>query len=198
MAKQKKEKKSESQSVIRRFLRHRMAAVGFVILLLMTLSVLFLPPLLGLDPYTTGQGMPFSAPSAEHLLGTDNAGRDSFARLLYGGRVSLLVGLVSTAISILIGVPLGMISAYYGGMVDSIVMRLADIFLSFPSTIFILVLVSVVGPSLWTLVLVMGILSWPEFARLIRGNVMSIRKKEYVESASGRASVRYVIMPTVL
>lgn len=184
MKKQKNEKrKSESQGVLRRFLRHRMATVGFVILLLMTLSVLFLPPLLHLDPYTTGQGMPFSAPTAEHLLGTDNAGRDSFARLLYGGRVSLLVGLVSTAISILIGVPLGMISAYYGGMVDSIVMRLADVFLSFPSTIFILVLVSVVGPSLWTLVLVMGVLSWPEFARLIRGNVMSIRKKEYVESA---------------
>ena len=117
MTKQKNEKrKSESQGVLRRFLRHRMATVGFVILLLMTLSVLFLPPLLHLDPYTTGQGMPFSAPTAEHLLGTDNAGRDSFARLLYGGRVSLLVGLVSTAISILIGVPLGMISAYYGGL----------------------------------------------------------------------------------
>ena len=199
MTKPKNEKKRESQSVLRRFLRHRMAAVGFVVLLLMTLSVLFLPPLLGLDPYTTGQGMPFSAPTAEHLLGTDNAGRDSFARLLYGGRVSLLVGLVSTAISILIGVPLGMISAYYGGMVDSIVMRLADIFLSFPSTIFILVLVSVVGPSLWTLVLVMGILSWPEFARLIRGNVMSIRKKEYVESAKAiGAKDAYLLMKHVL
>ena len=109
--------------------------------------------------------------------------RDSFVRLVYGGRVSLLVGLLSTAISVLIGLPLGILAAYYGGVLDTIIMRIADVFISFPSTIFILVLVSVIGPSMWTLIFVMGFLSWPEFARLIRSSVLSVRRKEYVESA---------------
>ena len=131
-----KKDKREQQGFLRRFLRHRMATVGFLVLTVLVVGVIVLPYVLNLDPYTTGQGMPFSAPTTEHPFGTDSAGRDSFARLIYGGQISLLVGLVSTGISIFIGVPLGMISAYYGGWVDSVVMRLADVFLSFPSTIF--------------------------------------------------------------
>lgn len=185
--------------MIKRFIHHRLALIGFVVLCILILCVVFLPSLLHLDPFTTGQGLPFSAPTNELPLGVDNAGRDSFARLVYGGRVSLLVGILSTAISLLIGVPLGTIAAYYGGWIDVLIMRVADIFISFPSTIFILVLVSVLGPSMWTLIVVMGVLSWPEFARLIRGSVMSIRKKEYVESARAigsrdiRVILRYIL-----
>lgn len=159
-------KKTNGSTVIKRFIHHRLALIGFVVLCILILCVVFLPSLLHLDPFTTGQGLPFSAPTNELPLGVDNAGRDSFARLVYGGRVSLLVGILSTAISLLIGVPLGTIAAYYGGWIDVLIMRVADIFISFPSTIFILVLVSVLGPSMWTLIVVMGVLSWPEFARV--------------------------------
>lgn len=176
-------KTSGAQGVVNRFIHHKLALSGFVTLSILILMVVFLPPFLNLDPYTTGRGLPFSAPGGRLLLGTDNAGRDSFARVVYGGRVSLLVGLLSTAISLVIGVPLGIVSAYYGGAADVIIMRITDVFLSFPSMVFILVLVSVLGPSMWTLILVMGFLSWPEFARLIRGNVLSVKKQEYVESA---------------
>lgn len=192
-------RKTNGSTVIKRFIHHRLALIGFVVLCILILCVVFLPSLLHLDPFTTGQGLPFSAPTNELPLGVDNAGRDSFARLVYGGRVSLLVGILSTAISLLIGVPLGTIAAYYGGWIDVLIMRVADIFISFPSTIFILVLVSVLGPSMWTLIVVMGVLSWPEFARLIRGSVMSIRKKEYVESARAigsrdiRVILRYIL-----
>ena len=192
-------KKTNDSTVIKRFIHHRLALIGFVVLCILILCVAFLPSILHLDPFSTGRGLPFSAPTDELPLGVDNAGRDSFARLVYGGRVSLLVGILSTAISLLIGVPLGTIAAYYGGWIDVLIMRVADIFISFPSTIFILVLVSVLGPSMWTLIVVMGVLSWPEFARLIRGSVMSIRKKEYVESARAigsrdiRVILRYIL-----
>ena len=192
-------KKTSDSTVIKRFVHHRLALIGFIVLCILILCVTFLPSILRLDPFSTGRGLPFSAPAGGLPLGVDNAGRDSFARLVYGGRVSLLVGILSTAISLLIGIPLGTVAAYYGGWIDVLIMRVADIFISFPSTIFILVLVSVLGPSMWTLIVVMGVLSWPEFARLIRGSVMSIRKKEYVESARAigsqdmRIILRYIL-----
>ena len=195
-------KRSGGSGVIKRFVHHRLALVGLVILACLILMVIILPVVLKLDPYSTGRALPFSKPSKTLILGTDNAGRDSFARLIYGGRVSLLVGLVSTAISLAIGVPLGIIAAYYGGAADAIIMRIADVFISFPSTVFILVLVAVLGPSMANLIFVMGFLSWPEFARLIRGNVLSAKEKEYVESARAigardmRIILRYLLPNT--
>ena len=186
--------KKNTNTVVKRFIHHKLALVGFIMLSILIIAVIVLPGLMDLDPYSTGNGLPFSAPTKELPLGVDNAGRDSFARLIYGGRVSLMVGLLSTAISLLIGLPLGIIAAYYGGMFDTIIMRLADIFISFPSTIFILVIVSVVGPSMWTLIFVMGFLSWPEFARLIRGSVLSVRQKEYVESARAIGSSSFHVI----
>ena len=175
--------KSYLKDVAKRFSHHKLAMVGLFILTVIILGVIFLPVILELDPYSVGRGKPFSGPAAGLLLGVDNTGRDNFARLVYGGRVSLLVGLLSTLISVLVGVPLGLIAAYYGRWVDVVIMRIADIFISFPSIILILVLVSVIGPSMWTIIIIIGILGWPQFARLIRGNVLAIRQSEYVESA---------------
>ena len=107
----KKRTTKNPNSVVRRFIHHRLALIGFITMSILVLAVLILPGLLHLDPYTTGHGIPFSAPSKGFPLGVDNAGRDSFARLVYGGRVSLLVGLLSTAISVLIGLPLGILAA---------------------------------------------------------------------------------------
>ena len=142
------------------------------------------PIALHLDPYTTDYSTYFGAPpSAQHWLGTDDVGRDSFARFISGGQVSLSVGIISAIISLVIGVPLGLIAGYYRGWIETVIMRLSDVFMSFPSMVLILVLVSVLGPSITTVTVVIGILGWPRFARTIYGNVLSVRECEYVEAA---------------
>lgn len=180
-------KKRESESylseVINKLTEHKMAMAGLFVLILEVILVLVLPVLMHLDPYNSDY-MAFSAsPSAAHLLGTDAIGRDVFSRLVYGGRTSLLVGLLSTLISCAIGVPLGLAAGYFRGKIEIAIMRVADIFMSFPSIVLILVLVAVVGPSIWSVTLVIGVLGWTQFARLIYANVLSVSEKEYVESA---------------
>ena len=190
-------KDSYYRDVLRKFTAHKLAMIGVAVILLEVILVIVLPMIMKLDPYTSDI-LAFSAkPGAGHILGTDDTGRDVFARLVYGGRISLLVGLLSAIISLCIGVPLGLIAGYYKGIWESIVMRTADIFMSFPSMI--LVLVSVIGPSVWTVTLVIGILGWTDFAKLIYGNVLSVREKEYVESAKAVGTkdipllIKYVI-----
>jgi peptide/nickel transport system permease protein len=176
-------KQSYIYDAAKRFVNHKLAITGTIILLLLIIIVIFLPMIMHLDPYSINRGLPFSAPTKDLILGADGMGRDNFARLIYGGRVSLLVGFLSTLINIGIGVPLGLIAGYYGKTADAIIMRIADVFMCFPSIILILVLVSIIGPSIKSVIFIIGIMGWPEFARLIRGNVLSISQKEYVESA---------------
>lgn len=172
------------KDVFRRFRAHKPAMISLVVLSLEILAVIFLPILLNLDPYTSDFNVAFgSAPGPGHILGTDDVGRDLFARFIYGGRVSLSVGLISAIVSLGIGVPLGLLAGYYRGICETLIMRCADIFMSFPAMVLILVLVSVLGPSVVTVTVVIGILGWPKFARLIYGNVLSARESDYVESA---------------
>jgi peptide/nickel transport system permease protein len=132
-------------------------------------------------------------------LGTDTAGRDVYTRLLYAGRVSLTVGLVAVAIYTGIGVVLGVLAGYYGGWVDSVIMRVADMVLSFPSLIIIIVMVSLLGPSIYNVMLVIGALGWPPIARLVRGNFLSLRQQEFVVAAqAGGAKHRRIIFRHVL
>lgn len=163
--------------------RHPLAMAGLVILLAEVIIVVFVPMIFGMDPYTSDPLYFDSAPNRAHLLGTDAIGRDLLARLLYGGRTSLLVGVFSTLIALAIGVPLGLIAGYYGGVAEMIIMRICDIFMSFPSIVLVLVLVSIMGPSIWSVTITIGILDWTEFARLIYANVLSVKEKEYVQSA---------------
>ena len=116
-------------------------------------------------------------------MGTDTAGRDVFTRLLYAGRVSLVVGLVAVAIYTAIGVVLGVLAGYYGGWVDSMIMRLADVVLSFPTLIIIITLASVLGPSIYNVMLAIGLLGWPPIARLLRGQLLSLREREFIIGA---------------
>ncbi len=176
-------KQSYYLDVFRRFKRHKLAMFGLFALSIIVLIVILMPVLLKLDPYTTMQAPSMSKPSWKFPLGADSTGRDNFARLLYGGRVSLFVGLFSTFVSVLIGVPLGLFAAYYRGVFEAIVMRAVDVFMSFPSMVLIMVLVAVIGPSIWSVTIVIGVLGWPPFARQIYGTSLSIREKEYVEAA---------------
>lgn len=169
---------------MKKFVHNKKAMLGLWIVLLLILAVLFLPIFMKLDPYTTDRAAGFNrAPSANHILGTDDVGRDLFARLLYGGRISLLVGIISTFISVLIGIPLGLAAGYYRGAAESVIMRVADAFMSFPSMVLILVLVAVLGPSIVTVTAVIGVLGWTAVAKLIYGSVLSIRESEYILAA---------------
>lgn len=170
--------------VLRRFRAHKLALLGFALLVIEIFCVFLLPLILKLDPFTSVYELPFGSPPAPgYPLGTDDVGRDNFARFLSGGQVSLTVGLLSSMISLLVGVPLGLIAGYFRGAAEMLIMRLADIFMSFPAMVLILVLVSVLGQSIATVTMVIGILGWPSFARLIYGNVLSAREKDYVEAA---------------
>ena len=142
-----------------KFFEHKLAVSGLIVLLLMILVVILIPNIMNLDPIKSNLDAFGAKPTSEHIFGTDPIGRDLFARFLYGGRVSLIVGLLSALIGMFTGVPLGLLAGYYRGWIETIIMRTADIFMSFPSMIFILVLVSIVGPSIWSVTLVIGF-SW--------------------------------------
>ena len=171
----------EWRNFIKRFCKNKLAVLGLIVLVAVTIIVLVVPPFL---PYDEAQidVVAFNAPPSEqHVLGTDTTGRDVLSRLLYGGRVSLFVGIISTLISVAIGIPLGLLAAFYRGWFETLVMRATDIFMTIPSTILILFLVSMFGPSIVTVTVVIGVLGWTKFARQIYGTVLSVREKDYVE-----------------
>lgn len=176
-------KKILSNQAVKKFMHNRKAVLGLIIVCFLVLAVILIPIFMKLDPYTTDRAVGFNkAPCPGHLLGTDDVGRDLFARLLYGGRISLFVGIMSTIISVLIGIPLGLIAGYFRGIAETVIMRVADAFMSFPTMVLILVLVAVFGPSILTVTVVIGVLGWTAIAKLIYGNVLSIREREYIQA----------------
>ena len=187
-----------------RLLRDPKAMVGLIFVVAEILLVIILPIAQGLNPdvvYADAAGK--SPELSGHLLGLTDAYQDVYARLLYGGRVSLTIGIGSTLIGILIGVPIGLIAGYYGGKVDAVLMRLAEIFISFPSLVLMLVMVAIFGANIGILSFLLGFLGWPSAAKLIESNVRSVSKKEYVESARalGKSDWKILfqdIMPNVL
>lgn len=176
-------KKILSNQAVKKFMHNRKAVLGLIIVCFLVLAVILIPIFMKLDPYTTDRAVGFNkAPCSGHPLGTDDVGRDLFARLLYGGRISLFVGIMSTIISVLIGIPLGLIAGYFRGIAETVIMRVADAFMSFPTMVLILVLVAVFGPSILTVTVVNGVLGWTAIAKLIYGNVLSIREREYIQA----------------
>jgi peptide/nickel transport system permease protein len=166
--------------VWQRFRRHRVAVVGAIILLVLAIGSVGAPLFARNDPYRVDISAYRKGPQADYWLGTDSSGRDVLSRLLHAGRVSLSVGLVAVTIYTVIGVILGAFSGFYGGRVDGFIMRLADIVLSFPSLILIITVVSVVGPSIYNIMLVIGLLGWPPIARIVRGLFLSLREREFI------------------
>lgn len=165
-----------------RFIKHKLAVAGLALMILLTLCAIFAPVISPQDPYHVTNAFG-TAPSMQHILGTDQSGRDVLSRLIYASRVSLIVGVGTVAISIIIGTILGLVSGYFGGWIDMVIMRITDIFMSFPQIMLILVVVSIIGPSLWNIIAVLGFLGWPSVTRLVRGSVLSEKENDYVKAA---------------
>lgn len=186
-----------------RFRRHRLALTGMIMLAILTAAAIIGPFLVPFSPTETDLLSLKAPPDGTHLLGTDAAGRDVLARLLQAGRVSLAVGVVAVAIYVAIGVVLGGIAGYAGGWIDGLIMRLADMVLSFPAIIVIITLVSILGPSLFNVMLVIGLLGWPPITRLVRGEFLSLRERDFVVASrsTGAPDLRIIfrhIMPNAL
>jgi peptide/nickel transport system permease protein len=167
----------------RRLRRHKTAMVGSAVLLVLILASAAAPVLTTYEPEKQRLVDALMTPSLTHPLGTDHLGRDILARILYGGRLSLLIGFLAIGLGLAIGVPLGAISGYYSGWIDMIVQRITDILLSFPSILLALSLVAVLGVGLRNVVISVGISTIPSFIRIVRASVLSIREQTYVEAA---------------
>ncbi len=185
---------------VQRFFADKRATLGLLLLLTELLLLVVLPLLWGQDPNLTDKTAGFWAePSLQHPLGTDDVGRDLFARLLYGGQISLLVGYMSAFLGAILGIPLGLLAGYRGGKWEYWIMRACDTFQSFPSLILVLCLVSLLGPSVWNLILVIGGLGWASVARLVYGSTLSVKKSAYVEASRAMgASDWFLLWHTIL
>ncbi len=174
---------TEFQKNLKRFARRRVVVVGTALVLLFIIAALAAPILTKADPNVQDLSELLHPPGGGHLLGTDELGRDIWSRILYGARVSLLVGLSSVGIAIAVGVPLGAMAGFYGGWIDEVMMRALDVMLAFPGVLLTIVLVVILGPSLRNVIISVGVYAMPNFARLARGEALSIRSNEYIEAA---------------
>ena len=166
-----------------RFTRNRMALFGAIIIALLLVSALLAPVIAPYDPIKTNVRERLQGPSAKHLFGTDDLGRDIFSRVLYGTRISLKVGLVSVSIATSIGMMLGLFSGYLGGWVDTLVMRVMDVLFAFPAVLLAIAIMAVLGQSTTNVMIAVGIVYVPIFARITRGSVLAVRELEFIEAA---------------
>ncbi|MBA3943875.1 MAG: ABC transporter permease [Herpetosiphonaceae bacterium] len=175
--------RSPAQETWRHLLHSKSALIGGSLLLLIVLVALLAPYINLYDPIKSNMRSPLQAPTLAHPMGTDRFGRDVFSRVLWGGRLSLPVGFVSVVIAAVAGVTLGLIAGYYGGYIDTVIMRCVDLLLAFPGILLALAIVAVLGPSLLNLMIAVGISSIPDYVRVTRGSVLSVKERDFVLAA---------------
>lgn len=174
---------SRLAEMVMQFKEHKIAMVGAVLILFLAFIAVFAPYIAPHDPIEINLKERLLAPNMEYPLGTDNLGRCMLSRIIYGARISLQIGIIVVGITSVIGITLGMIAGYYGGVLDELIMRGVDILLVFPGIILALVIAGILGPGLFNVMLALAIVGWTGYARVVRGVVLSVKEKEYVESA---------------
>jgi len=187
----------------KRFRKNKLALTGAFIVILLFFAALFAPWLSPYDPGQINIKKVLQDPSAEHIFGTDQLGRDVFSRMLWGSRISLLVGFVAVGIASLIGVFLGALAGYYGRWVDNLIMRFVDIMLCFPTFFLILAVIALLEPNIWNIMIIIGITGWMSVARLVRAEFLSLKERDYAvaEKALGARDFRIIfrhILPNAL
>lgn len=174
---------SKRETFWNRLRRNRMAMAGLILVLGLFAVALLAPWLAPYDPTLINLKEILRPPSAAHLMGTDTLGRDVLSRIIYGSRISLLVGFVAVGIATIIGMGVGALAGYYGGIIDTMLMRLVDLMLCFPVFFLILAVIAMVGPSIWTIMVIIGVTGWMTVARLVRAEFLSLREREFVVAA---------------
>ncbi len=196
------------QRACRGLLRHRPGMIGLGVVLVFVLLAILAAVLAPVDPFIQNNVMKFTPPIWQdggvwpHVLGTDILGRDVFSRLLYGARLSLMIGFISVLVGASVGIPLGLISGFFGGKIDIVIMRLIDVMLAFPSILLAVCIVAILGPSLENAMIAIGVVSIPQYARVVRASVLSEKEREYVTAdiAMGRRKMKILfsaILPNI-
>jgi peptide/nickel transport system permease protein len=178
----------------KRFLRRPMAVAGLTLAVLFTLMAIFAPLIAPYEPGHTDFAAPLAGPSADHLLGTDELGRDTFSRIVYGARASMQVGLLATLLAMLVGVPLGLIAGYFRGWSDPVISRITDVLLSFPFIVTAVGLAAIFGPSLTNATIALGFSAMPGIVRVTRGETLALREEDYVRAAIANGADDRVIL----
>jgi oligopeptide transport system permease protein len=191
------------EDALRRLLTNKMAVIGLIYLILQAIVAIFAPWLAPFSFEDTDLILGPIPPDSVHWFGTDDLGRDVFTRILFGSRVSLMVGLLATAVSVLIGVVYGAVSGYIGGRLDDFMMRVIDVLFAMPFTFFVIILMVLFGRNIYLMFIALGAIQWLTMARIVRGQVVSLKKMEYVEAAkatgvSTAAIIRKHIVPNTL
>ena len=175
----------------KRLKKNKMAMFCAIIVILLVLIAIFAPMIAPYDPDVQDYASILQSPSKAHLLGTDEYGRDILSRIIYGTRVSLSVGLLAQVLATLIGVTLGALAAYYGGWVDTLMSRIMEIFAAFPDLIFAMGIMFVIGPGIKNIFIALGLLTWVRTARMVRGQILQLKEKEYVEAAKASGATAF-------
>lgn len=188
--------RSYAQTIARRFLSHRLAVAGAVMVVLLCASALFAQLVSPQDPMRIDTSQRFLPPfvSWSHVLGTDDLGRDTLSRLLYGGQVSLAVGIVAMLTTMVTGTLVGLAAGYYGGIIDNLLMRLVDTLLCFPQVFLLLVIAAFVPPTILSISLIIGLTSWMEVSRIVRAQVSSLKEMDFIQASRGFGASNWRIM----
>lgn len=186
--------KHRSSRALRKFLRHRLAVIGTAILLVLVLGAIFAEQLTPYDPFRINMRERLQPPSEQHLLGTDDLGRDQLERLMLGGRVSLTVAFLSMMVALCVGVVVGSFAGFYGGWVDNVLMRMTDFMFTFPPIVLAMLAVSVLGQTLLSLAFTIGIVSWMGLARLVRASFLSLKEQDFVLAARALGAQDFRLM----
>jgi peptide/nickel transport system permease protein len=168
---------------MKKLLKNKFAVLGLIIIMLLIITAVFAPII---SPYSQSEQNLYErllAPSSQHFFGTDDLGRDVFSRMIYGSRISLAVGFISVFIILFIGTFLGIVAGYFGGKIDSVIMRFTDIVLCFPTFFLILLIIAFLEPNIFNVMIVIGLTSWPGLARLVRAEVLSLKEREFISVA---------------
>lgn len=174
--------------------KNKMAVIGLIVIIFLMLIAIFAPYIAPYDPYDVNLDLQFSKPSIINWLGTDMFGRDILSRIIFGTRISMLIGLIPTFISMVIGIILGLFSGYYGGKIDSIIMRIADIVLAFPSLLLAMVFMYTLGASLLNIFIALSLVSWAGISRVVRSQTLSLKEMEFIEASKSVGTKNWTIM----
>jgi len=179
---------------IHSFRKNKKAMIGLFVVTALVFIAIFIPWISPHDPYRVELNEQLLPPSATYWLGTDNFGRDLLTRILYGARISLLVGIIPSMVALILGTVMGVISGFYGGRVDFVIMRLADMMISFPSLLLAMVVMYTLGANLFNIFIALSLVGWAGVARVVRAQTLAVREKEFIEAARASGTSKSVIM----